>query len=669
MFPRYLTPALTALVTLATGLCVAGEPERTADLVPLAPIVHKRFGNFQHMGGMDQAFALSPNGKTLVIASHNSLVLFDLAANQPFSPQRNLQPENVFFYGASVAFSSDGKTVVAAPSQHGQDFTVHFVDITSGKVTHQIDNDQMFFGLAVSPDGKTLALAGQQNLELWDAASGEEIRVLPLPPNQVCRQVAFSPDGRTLAAAAAADGTVRLWEIATGKERDQFRIAAESSPQNPRFRNFNNSAVGALAFSRDGAVVAIGGNDGAVHLYDLTTRQELPPLSGHLGAVRAIAFTPDGRRLVSFDSEGVLLGWSAGRIRQPPPDRLPTLSEAELDELWNDLADADSFQTYRAARYLSADPGRAVALFRRHVRPVPAGDAARITQLVNDIQNPTASVRRKAMTELRKHGEAAYGALSLVADGRRHLPAVQSLMNRLEAQANTPDRQRSLKAVGILARIGSAQARALVEELAKGAPGVALTVEAKMALDRWASASANSAVAPASAETLWADLAREDAGRAYRAIHALAAAPQQALPLLRQHLKPASVPDARRLDRCLAELDSNDFAVRQKATEELAKLGVAAESAMRKALAQKPSLEARRRLKELLERLKVRELPTDVLRDLRALEVLERLDARDAEPLLEALARGAPEDRRTQEAQATLRRLSRPIPATRAAVP
>src|SRR5439155_3486616 len=78
-------------------------------------------------------------------------------------------------------------------------------------------------------------------------------------------------------------------------------------------------------------------------------------------------------------------------------------------------------------------------------------------------------------------------------------------------------------------------------------------------------------------EALWSDLAGEDAPKAYRAVWGLAASPKQALPLLRGALKPVAAADAGRLRRLVAELDADDFEVRERATRALEEAGEQAE--------------------------------------------------------------------------------------------
>src|SRR5205823_1271287 len=74
---------------------------------------------------------------------------------------------------------------------------------------------------------------------------------------------------------------------------------------------------------------------------------------------------------------------------------------------------------------------------------------------------------------------------------------------------------------------------------------------------------------PAELEGLWTDLAGDDAPRAYRAITTLSAAPEQAVPFVRERLRPVTADDVRQLVRRISDLDSDQFAVRQAAEEEL----------------------------------------------------------------------------------------------------
>src|SRR5262249_46916303 len=159
-------------------------------------------------------------------------------------------------------------------------------------------------------------------------------------------------------------------------------------------------------------------------------------------------------------------------------------------------------------------------------------------------------------------------------------------------------------------------------------------------------------LSPAELDTHWGELAEADAARAYRAVWDLAAAPE-ALPFLKQRLAPVPAPDARRLQKALADLDSESFARRQQAMREGEKAADLAGPALRKLLESRVTLETRQRVQQLLA--KVATPSGEQLRQLRALEALEHAGTPEARRVLEAAARGAPEARLTREAQATLR--------------
>jgi hypothetical protein len=157
-------------------------------------------------------------------------------------------------------------------------------------------------------------------------------------------------------------------------------------------------------------------------------------------------------------------------------------------------------------------------------------------------------------------------------------------------------------------------------------------------------------------------LAGEDGAKVYAAVCALVAVPRQAVPFLQARLQPVSPVEPRRLERLIAELDSDVFRIRQEATAALDQLGVLAEGALRRALGGKPSLETRQRVEQLLSRPVGPIASPTRLRSLRAIQVLERIGSQEARQVLAALAGGVPEARETREAKASLDRLAqRPV--------
>jgi hypothetical protein len=158
-------------------------------------------------------------------------------------------------------------------------------------------------------------------------------------------------------------------------------------------------------------------------------------------------------------------------------------------------------------------------------------------------------------------------------------------------------------------------------------------------------------------QALWADLIGSDAGRAYRAMWQMALSPKRVLPFLAERLHPITPLDERQqkqVERLLADLDKESFTARQRAETELEKMGPAIEPALRKVLDDKPSLEVRRRIEKVLEK-----MTDERLRTLRALEAIEYMNTPEARRLLESLANGTPRAWLTEEARKSRKRMDR----------
>jgi hypothetical protein len=156
-------------------------------------------------------------------------------------------------------------------------------------------------------------------------------------------------------------------------------------------------------------------------------------------------------------------------------------------------------------------------------------------------------------------------------------------------------------------------------------------------------------------EQRWKDLASNDGPRAVQAIWDLVANPEQALPLMRQRVKPIVAADAELVEKLIRDLDSENFETRTKAAAQLEKIVEGAEPILRKKLSEKPSLEVRQRIKQVLE------IPASAmqLRALRAIQVLEYVGTAEAKEFLQTLAKGVPEARLTRETKAALERMTK----------
>jgi hypothetical protein len=158
----------------------------------------------------------------------------------------------------------------------------------------------------------------------------------------------------------------------------------------------------------------------------------------------------------------------------------------------------------------------------------------------------------------------------------------------------------------------------------------------------------------------WENLRSEDAEKAFQAICLFRRKPIETVTLLQNRLTPTAPLDPKRIERLLAELDSEKSTMRRQAVQQLEAMDLQVEVALRKALASTKSAEVHRSLRRILDKLDESALPPDRLREVRAVEVLEHLGTFPAECLLRKLMKGA-DSRLTREARAAIERLENKV--------
>lgn len=238
-------------------------------------------------------------------------------------------------------------------------------------------------------------------------------------------------------------------------------------------------------FSPDGCMVAAGGVDGTVRLWEVATGQERLRMAGHQGQVFAVAFSPDGRQLASAAADGTVLIWDVTGLT--PTQRRAAAAQADPSKLWEDLASADAVRAYRALVALSGDTDKTLAVLKERLTPAVTADAKRLARLVDELDDGQFTVRRRATENLEQLAELAEPALRRALAGQPPLEVrqrLERLLELLQAPLVHAERLQALRAVEVLERIGSPAAREQLRLLASGAPESWVTQAARAAEKR-----------------------------------------------------------------------------------------------------------------------------------------------------------------------------------------
>lgn len=469
-------------------------------------------------------------------------------------------------------------------------------------------------GRRVLPDGQTaLTVGNDESMRWWDLATGSEIRRRELPKRSFA---VLRPDGKQIIGGTFEQ--LKLWDAKTGDELDLPG-------------DLGDFAGVPYLFSPDGSTFLTLVKDG-VEVWDWPSgkrRHNLKQPTVMAGA----AISPDSSRILTGSRDGPVQIWDAQ-------------SGQHLGEL-----DARLAGEIRLMHFLP--DGQTVALVEPVADPGPAPQRLGATRQVSLWDLGTQRRRWFVGPELSDDSDDRMQCLAVspdgrivavgLRDGRVLVHEVASGRMRFVLQGHTDDTLAlNFNADGKRLISGSADHTAIVWDV---------TLSAGLPID------APEPTAGRLAEW-WDTLASDDAEAVGLALAHLAAHPDQALPWLREHLSSAETgADAETLDRLFRELDDAQFAVRERASAELAALGDAALPGVQERLAGQVSGEVRRRAEAFLG-VQIETPPKgERLRQIRALEVLEEWARPEAIALLKELANGHAGAWLAQEVRAVLQRM------------
>jgi len=604
----------------------------------------------------------APDSQSLAIKGRDGAVRLHDSANgnllRTFGEPPAAQGVNAGFINSNstaatdVIFSTDSKTLILGGSQ-----APRFFDVGTGKEQELPSGGHRgaVSAVIVTPDGKTMLSRGADNvIRIWNVATGAELRQFAEPRG--ASSVTFSADAK-LVALGTADGTIHLLDAASGKEIRQLKG--------------HQSSTAALAFSSDAKMLASRGSfDGIIRIFDVAKGTELKQITwqtlnaGNNGAVivrstnantggHPLLFSPDGQSLVTYvapqqyyvqnqqqASANTLRFWDVATGKETRQIELPA------NRLINQLAYSPDGRLL-----FSENVDKTVSVWE-------AASGSERNHLGNPIALPTTMNISTAFVVINgviRNGQSsspvgvtlatsADGSL-IASPGANHSVVVWDTFLAKEVGSfkghNGEIASLTFAPDGKTLISGSKDTTILVWDLTR------LKREPRPQIAE---------LQPKELDALWVDLISNNGVTAGQGIHKLIAASKSSVAYLKDHVQPATPVDPKKIDQWIADLDSSMFTKRSIAISQLEKLGELAIPALKRVLAGKASLETRRRVEPLLEKLTSGSFSAEQIRIIRAIEVLDKIGTPDANQLLEHLATGAPGALTTRQAQAALDR-------------
>lgn len=448
---------------------------------------------------MGHSLFFTPDGKYLLTATGSAIVRWDVSNSReirryPVFGANKDDPHHL----VAMHLAEDGCTLLGISEnlgQKGAKWGLHAWDMNSGKrvrFTPINRHDFWFFGNnCFSPDGRWVALTSGS---FCDSATGKERLHLPDELSKsllgMNSGIAFSRDGSLLA--------VSLWRVIklpNGQRAEMVGIEVWELATLSRVARLETEGreTAHLAFTPDGRYLITADGD-ALRLWDLVSgrlavRRPAPgSFRGSFGPSFAscLAVAPNGCTVATGQIDTAILLWD---LSPPKPNRPATpLTAAELEKHWNDLAGADAGRAFAAIVRLADVPAQTIAMLRDRLHPAKAPSAEELRQLLADLDHEQFERRETATNRLRELGELAESALREALQRKPSLEVrrrIQSLLAE-PSLVRLPQKRRQLRAVRILEMIGTAESRHVLEMLAEGTAEARLTRVAKAALQRLA---------------------------------------------------------------------------------------------------------------------------------------------------------------------------------------